>query len=499
MEKVLVGKKIISIDQSTTSSKAMIINPEGDILFSSSKKHTQIYPKSGWVEHDPLEIYENVQSVLKDVILKSGLESKEFKVISITNQRETVLVWDKDGKPIYNAIVWQCRRTSEICQNLKDSGLESFIKEKTGLVLDPYFSSTKIRWILDHVEGAQKKAEEGELFAGTIDSWLIYKLTGGSSHYTDFTNASRTMLFNIKNLKWDEELLKILNIPKKMLAEVKPSDSVFGYVKKGELLDIEIPISGVIGDSQGALFGQNCFEDGMVKTTYGTGSSVLLFTGDRFFESEKGLVTSIAWGIGSKIHYAIEGIIISSGDTLNWLKDNLCIVRDFKEIDKLAATINENEGVYLVPAFAGLGIPYWDMNARAAIVGMSKKTTRAHIARAAIESIAYQIKDAIDLMVSETNIKPKQLRADGGLTNSSIFMQFQADMLNIDVTNTEIEDLSLMGSAYLAGLGCGIWKNLDDIKNLRKKEKIFSPNMEEGSRKKYFYGWKESVKKVLTA
>jgi glycerol kinase len=489
---------ILALDQSTTSSKAMLFDNNCRMISSSSKKHKQYYPNPGWVEHDPAEIYENVKEILKEAVLIAEINPAEIKVLSITNQRETVIVWNREtGIPVYNAIVWQCRRTSGICAELKALGYEKMVMDKTGLVLDPYFSSTKIKWIFDNVEGVKEDAENGKLLVGTIDSWIIWNITGKKTFATDFTNASRTMLFNIRDLKWDKDLLGIFKIPENMLAEVKCSNEIFGNTAKGELFDDEVPVSGVIGDSQGALFGQNCFEPGMIKTTYGTGSSVMMFTG-KFFESRKGLVTSIAWGISGKVEYAVEGLLMCTGDTLNWLKNELKLIESFAEADDISERVIDTEGVYLVPAFVGLGIPYWDNDAKAAIIGISRKSTKENIVRAAIESTAYQIKDAIDLMSEETGIKPKELRADGGLTNSKVFMQFQADMLGVNVVKTEIENLSLMGSVYLAGLSSGIWKDFEEIKGLRVLDAVYEPQMIPCIRDKKYCGWKEAVKRVLT-
>ena len=489
---------ILALDQSTTSSKAMLLDNSGSIISSCNKKHKQLYPNPGWVEHDPMEIYDNVREILKKTVSEAGINPKDIKVLSITNQRETIIVWNKEtGIPVYNAIVWQCRRTSEICADLKANGYEKMIMEKTGLVLDPYFSSTKIKWIFDNIDGVKEDAAKGKLLAGTIDTWLIWKLTGKKTFATDFTNASRTMLFNIRDLKWDKQLLEIFEIPEYMVAMVKSSNENFGFTAKEELFDIELPISGVIGDSQGALFGQNCFEPGMIKATYGTGSSVMMFTG-KFFESKKGLVTSIAWGIDGKVEYAVEGILMCTGDTLNWLKDELKLIDNFSEADDISEKITDNEGVYLVPAFLGLGIPYWDPDAKAAIIGISRKSTKENVVRAAIESIAYQIKDAVNLLSSETGISPKEIRADGGLTKSKVFMQFQADMLGVMVTKTEVEDLSMMGSVYLAGLSSGIWKDLSEIEKLRRVTVQYEPQMNSKMCEQKYSGWKEAVKRVLT-
>lgn len=490
---------ILALDQSTTSSKAKIVNKNGEVLAEKNLKHRQIYPRPGWVEHDPLEIYENVKKILRDILSKAGIAPFEISVLSITNQRETVLLWDKSGNPVYNAIVWQCRRTVETCQFLKSNGYENVIRDKTGLIIDPYFSATKIRWILDNVKGLQKRAEDGEILAGTIDSWLIYNLSGGKDHVCDFTNASRTMLFNIKELQWDEELLKIFNIPKFIMPQVKFSDEIFSLTKKGELFDVEIPISGVIGDSNGALFGQCCFESGMTKATFGTGTSVMMFTGGKLIQPTNGIIASVAWALENKVEYAIEGIIISTGDTLNWLIENLNLFRDYKEIDRLAERLADNEGVYLVPAFGSLGIPYWDMDARAAILGMTRNTGKEHIARAAIESVAYQVKDAVDTMSLVSSIIPKELRSDGGLIKSEVFMQFQSDILEIPVVKTYLDDLSLMGSSYIAGLAVGIWKSREDIVKLRTNGKKYFPKLSIDMKNRYYNGWKDSVQRVLTS
>ncbi|MEE8324828.1 MAG: glycerol kinase GlpK [Candidatus Humimicrobiaceae bacterium] len=490
---------ILALDQSTSGSKAMVVDKKGKILSSIRKAHKQYYPRPGWVEHDPDEIYRNVVEVLREAVIAAKADPDAIKVLSLTNQRETVLLWDrKTGKPVYPAIVWQCRRTSDICRDIKEQDLEAIISDKTGLPLDPYFSSTKIKWILDNVEGALSRSRQGELMMGTIDSWLVWKLTGDMVHVTDFTNASRTMLYNIKTLEWDKQLLDIFGIDHRMLPEVKSSDEIFGSTKKGIIFDMEIPISGVIGDSQGALFGQNCFEPGMIKATYGTGTSVMMYTGKQFVKAEKGLAVSIAWGRAGRVEYALEGIIISTGDTLNWLKDNLGIIEDFDQVDAMAKNLTDNESVYLVPAFAGMGVPYWDMEARAAVLGLSRKSNKDNLVRAALESTAYQVMDAVELMKKGSGIKPIRLNADGGLTLSSFMMQFQADILGFKVVTTEVSDLSLMGSVYFAGLAVGIWENTEQIKSLRKGDNIFTPKMNKDLKKKYYNGWKAAVKKVLT-
>ena len=490
---------ILALDQSTSGSTSMVIDRGGNVLYSTRKAHKQYYPHPGWVEHDPEEIYKNVVEILKKSIKSIKADPTDIKVLSITNQRETVILWDSDtGKPVYPAIVWQCRRTSDICRKIKKQGLEDLIKDKTGLILDPYFSATKIKWILENSNTALSSALRGKILCGTVDSWLIWKLTGGRVHATDYTNASRTMLFNIKTLKWDSQLLDIFGIDEIMLPEIKFSDDIFGTTKKGIISDLEIPISGVIGDSQGALFGQNCFQSGMVKATYGTGSSVMMYTGEELIRSREGLTESIAWGRNGSVYYALEGIIISTGDTLNWLKDNLGLIRDFNRVDSMAESLESNEGIYLVPAFIGLGTPYWDMVARAAILGLSRMSNKDNIVRAALESTAYQIRDAVETMKNETGIKPVILYADGGLTLSKFMMQFQADMLGFEVVTTGISNLSMMGSVYLAGLATGIWENIEMIKELRKGGRSFKPEMSEEIRNKYYIDWKKAVKKVLT-
>lgn len=490
---------ILALDQSTSTSKAMIINREGIIVTQTALEHQQYYPRPGWVEHDPIEIYENVKRILIKVLEMAKLESATIDVLSITNQRETVVVWDKDtGIPIHNAIVWQCRRSSEICMQLREEGLESMVKDRTGLLLDPYFSATKVKWMLENGSpDALEKAEAGKLLMGTIDTWLIWNLTGGNVHATDYTNASRTLLFNIKTLQWDNDLLSIFNIPKVMLAGIKSSNDTFGYTKAGELFPNSIPISGVMGDSQAALFGQNCFEPGMVKATYGTGSSVMMNIGSEYRQVDSGLVTSIAWVMDEKAEYVLEGIIHCSGDSLKWLKENLGLFDDFACMQSLAESIESNEGVYMVPAFVGIGIPHWDADARAAILGMSRGTGKPHLLRAALESIVYQIKDAISTMESQSGIRVKELRVDGGPTKNSFLMQFQADMLDINVATTKSAELSAMGSAYMAGLGIGMW-NKADLQKLRQVGQVYFPSMEDHMRKKFDQGWQEAVARVLS-
>lgn len=490
---------ILALDQSTSGSKAMVVDKSGNIVSKTAIEHKQYYPKPGWVEHDPMEIYENAKKLLMEVLADSNMKAGDMDVLAITNQRETILVWDKTtGLPVCNAIVWQCRRTSEMCSELKARGYEEMVRQKTGLLLDPYFSGTKVKWILNHVEGAREKAMSGQLLLGTIDSWLVWKLTGGVEHVTDYTNASRTLLFNIRTLQWDSELLELFEIPQSMLPAIKSSNDIVGYTSTNELFDVEMPISGIIGDSQGALFGQNCFEPGMVKATYGTGSSIMMNIGEQFKEVGSGLVTSVAWGINNKVEYVLEGIVHCTGDALKWVKDNLRLFNSFEEARAMADSLESNEGVYMVPAFVGLGIPYWDSDARAAVVGMSRSTRSEHIVRAAIESSAYQIRDAVDRMELESGIRPKELRVDGGPTKDDFLMQFQADMLNLKVVSTEIAELSSMGSVYLAGLAVGIWKNKEDIMQMRRESREYSPVRDEAYRARCYDGWKQAVNRVLS-
>jgi glycerol kinase len=490
-------KYILSIDQSTSGTKVLLVTSKGQIIHKCSMSHMQYYPKTGWVEHDPVEIYENVKTLLKEIVQTTAVPEDELAVLAITNQRETVVVWDKEtGNPVYNAIVWQCRRTSDICEELKKQGYETMIQSKTGLKADPYFSASKVKWIMDHVNGARDRAKQGKLLLGTIDSWLIWKLTSGKVHATDYSNASRTLLFNIHTLQWDDELLELFDIPKEILPRVRDSNAIYGVTEDPTLPFSKLPISGVIGDSQGALFGQKCFEPGMAKATYGTGTSVLMQTGE-MVEGTNGLVTSIAWGLSGKVSYALEGIINSTGDTIKWLKDQMELIDDIDEAELLASSLSDNEGVYLVPAFVGLGAPYWKPYSRAAIMGMSRSTGKRHIVRAALESITYQVKDVIEIMQSESNIHIKSVRVDGGATSNRFLMQYQADMLDIDVIASKVVELSSMGSIYLAGLGVGIWKTTDEIYDLNQENELYQPLITNDERDRYYHGWRQSVNSVL--
>ncbi|MGB9788591.1 MULTISPECIES: glycerol kinase GlpK [Dictyoglomus] len=483
---------ILALDQGTTSSRAIIFDQLGNVISVAQKEFPQIFPKSGWVEHNPWDIWNSQREVMIEAIEKAKIKPKEISTIGVTNQRETTIVWDKHtGQPIYNAIVWQCRRTADYCEELKRNGLSEVIKEKTGLVIDAYFSGPKIKWILDNVPEAREKAEEGRLLFGTVDTWLIWNLTGGKVHATDYTNASRTMLFNIKNLDWDDELLEIMNIPRSMLPKTFPSSYFYGVCN---IFDgVEIPITGIAGDQQAALFGQCGFEEGVVKNTYGTGCFILLNTGENIKYSSKGLITTIAYGIGEKVNYALEGSIFIAGAVIQWLRDNLGLIKSSSESEILAKMVEDNGGVYFVPAFVGLGAPYWDMFARGLIIGLTRGAKKEHLVRAALESIAYQTNDVVELMEQETGIKIKELRVDGGASANNFLMQFQSDISNLKVIRPYITETTSLGAAFLAGLGVGIWKDLDEIKRIWKEEKVFTPCMPEEKRRYYLSKWKEAV------
>ena len=491
-------KYIMALDQGTTSSRAILFNNKGEILEMAQKEFTQIYPKAGWVEHNPMEIWGSQSGVMREVIETAGITPDEIAGIGITNQRETTIVWDKNtGKPIYNAIVWQCRRTSDICHDLKEKGLEKIIKDKTGLLIDAYFSATKVKWILDNVESAREKAEKGDLLFGTVDTWLIWKLTHGKVHVTDYSNASRTMMYNIKELKWDEEILKELNIPLSMLPEVKPSSYVYGHTDEQMLAGAQIPISGCAGDQQSALFGQTCFEEGSVKNTYGTGCFLLMNTGEKIVESKNGLITTIAWGIDNKIQYALEGSIFMGGASIQWLRDELRMIKTAKDSETYANKVEDTNGVYVVPAFTGLGAPYWDMYARGTIVGLTRGSKKEHMIRATLESIAYQTKDVITVMEQDSDIKVKDLRVDGGASSNNFLMQFQSDILDVNIDRPEIIETTALGVAYLAGLAVGFYKNKNEITSKWKVQKEFTPNMDENKRTKLYKGWKRAVSRAI--
>lgn len=490
-------KYIVALDQGTTSSRAIIFDKEQNIIGISQKEFTQIYPKEGWVEHDPMEIWATQYSVLQEALAKSNITQEDIVAIGITNQRETTIVWDKKtGKPIYNAIVWQCRRTAPICNELKKQGLEQYIKDNTGLVIDAYFSATKIKWILDNVEGAREKAEKGELLFGTVDTWLVWKLTNGKVHITDYTNASRTMLYNIKDLKWDDKILKALNIPKNMLPEVKNSSEIYGYANLGVKGGIRVPISGIAGDQQAALFGQAAFNKGDVKNTYGTGCFLLMNTGDKMINSKNGLVTTIAVGIDGKVQYALEGSVFVGGAVVQWLRDEMKLISDSSDTDYFATKVSDNGGVYVVPAFVGLGAPYWDMYARGAIVGITRGTNRNHIIRASLESIAYQTKDVLDAMIDEVGIDINCIKVDGGASKNKFLMQFQSNVVGKNVVRPIITETTALGAAYLAGLAVGFWKDKEEISSMWYSSEEFTPNMDEEKREKYYKGWKKAVERA---
>lgn len=488
-------KYIIALDQGTTSSRAIVFDKNQNILGVSQKEITQIYPKEGWVEHNPMEIWASQYGVLQEVMAKINISPKDIAAIGITNQRETTIVWDKTtGEPIYNAIVWQCRRTSKMIDQLKDSGIDKYVQKKTGLIPDAYFSATKIKWILDNVEGAREKADKGELLFGTVDTWLTWKMTEGEVHVTDYTNASRTMLYNIRELKWDEELLKIFNIPLSMLPQVKSSSEVYGYTS---LKEWRVPIAGIAGDQQAALFGQTAFNKGEAKNTYGTGCFLLMNTGEELVESKEGLLTTIAIGIENKVQYALEGSVFVGGAVIQWLRDELKLISDASDSEYFASKVKDNGGVYLVPAFVGLGAPYWDMYARGTIFGLTRGTNKNHIIRAALESIAYQSKEVMETMEKESNIKIKRLKVDGGASRNKLLMQFQSDIMNIEVSRPIITETTALGAAYLAGLAVGFWKDRNELSKGWYESERYYPNMVEEERNKLYSKWKKAVERSL--
>lgn len=491
-------KYIMALDQGTTSSRAILFDKEGNVVATSQKEFTQFYPKVGWVEHNPMEIWGSQSGVMREVLETNSIRPEEVCAIGITNQRETTIVWEKStGKPVYNAIVWQCRRTSEICDELKEKGSEKLIKDKTGLILDAYFSATKIKWILDNVEGAREKAENGELLFGTVDTWLIWNLTRGKVHVTDYTNAARTMLYNIKELKWDDEILEILDIPKSMLPDVKPSSYVYGHTDEGMLSGAQIPIAGCAGDQQAALFGQTCFEEGSAKNTYGTGCFMLMNTGENIVESKHGLLTTIAWGVDGKVEYALEGSIFIGGASIQWLRDELRVLYDAKQSEFYANSVKDTNGVYVVPAFTGLGAPYWDMYARGAIMGLTRGANRAHLVRATLESIAYQVKDVLNAMQEDSGLKLKDLRVDGGASSNNFLMQFQSDILDVNIDRPKVVETTALGAAYLAGLAVEFYNNKDEIKKSWIIDREFIPNMSDDKRNLLYKGWKKAVSRSL--
>ena len=490
-----MSKYVMALDQGTTSSRAIIFDEHQNIVNMAQKEFTQHYPKAGWVEHDPLEIYASQYGVLVEVLARSGMEAGEISAIGITNQRETTIVWDKNtGRPVYNAIVWQCRRTSDFCTNLVERGYADEIRAKTGLLIDAYFSATKIKWILDNVEGARERAERGELLFGTVDTWLIWKLTGGAAHVTDVTNASRTMLFNIHTLEWDKDICALLDIPMCMLPKVCDSSMVYGAARIG---GAEIPIAGAAGDQQAALFGQTCFARGDVKNTYGTGCFMLMNTGDTPVESKNGLLTTVAVGLNGKATYALEGSVFVGGAVIQWLRDELKLINESADSEYFANKVKDSAGVYVVPAFTGLGAPYWDMYARGAILGLTRGAGRNHIIRAALEGIAYQTLDVLKAMQADSGVQFKELKVDGGASANNLLMQFQADLLATKVIRPRVTETTALGAAYLAGLAVGYWESVGEIRKQWQAEHIFEPAADRTQIAKAVAGWEDAVRRVL--
>lgn len=486
-------KYIISLDQGTTSSRALLVDQEGKIQGMVQKEFKQIFPKSGWVEHDAMEILESQMGVLAQLIKEQNVNASDVKAIGITNQRETAIVWDKNtGEPVYNAIVWQDKRTADICEHMTKSGLTEHVRKTTGLVIDSYFSGTKVKWILDNVAGAKAKAENGDLLFGTVDSWLVWNMTNRANHITDYTNASRTLIYDIVNLKWDDKLLNFLGIPKSMLPEVKPSAHHFGDY---ELDGVKIPIAGIAGDQQAALFGQACFSEGTAKNTYGTGCFMLMNTGEKPMFSKNGLLTTIGYGLNGKVNYALEGSVFIAGAAVQWLRDGLELIKDAKETEALADSVEGENPVYVVPAFAGLGAPYWDMYARGAVFGLTRDTGKAHLAKATLESLAYQTKDILKAMEDDSGIQLENLRVDGGACANNHLMQFQADILDTEVHRPEVIESTAMGAAFLAGIQVGLWKQ-EDVDQNRPMNRIFKPTFDRVKRKRLYGKWKKAVERT---
>ncbi len=492
-----MAKYVLALDQGTTSSRAIIFDKKGNIVSKAQNEFEQIYPQAGWVEHDPLSILYSQFQAVSSCIMQGGINPADIAGIGITNQRETTILWDRQtGKPVYNAIVWQCRRTAGICEELKAKGLENYVKDKTGLLIDAYFSGTKIKWILDNVPNARELANQGRLLFGTVETWLIWNLTGGSVHVTDYSNASRTMLFDVDNLCWDKYLCDELGIPMSILPEPVPSSKLYGRVSKG-ILGLEflegIPICGAIGDQPAALFGQGCFKAGQAKNTYGTGCFLLMNTGETRVKSKNNLLTGVAWGIGDKVEYAIEGSAFNAGSVIKWLRDELHMIDTAKRCDELAESVPDSNGIYFVPAFTGLGAPYWDMYARGTLVGITRGVNRAHIARSVLEAITYQVTDLLEAMKADSGIDFTELRVDGGASVSNIMLQIQADMMRCNVNRPKNVETTALGAAYLAGLAVGLWKDTNEIQNNRAVERVFEPQMDEAKRNEIYKGWKKAV------
>ncbi|MBD8033447.1 glycerol kinase GlpK [Solibacillus merdavium] len=488
-------KYIMALDQGTTSSRAILFNKKGDVVHVAQQEFRQYFPKSGWVEHNAKEIWSSILAVIAKVLSENNIKSTQIEGVGITNQRETTVVWDKHtGEPVYNAIVWQSRQTVGICDELREAGYDELFRDKTGLLLDAYFSGTKVKWILDNVEGAREKAEAGDLLFGTIDTWIIWQLTEGAVHVTDYSNASRTLMYNIYELKWDDQLLEILGIPHSMLPEVKPSSEVYGVISGNHFFGHQVPIAGIAGDQQAALFGQACYEKGMVKNTYGTGCFMLINTGEEAVKSEHGLLTTIAWGYDGKVTYALEGSIFVAGSAIQWLRDGLRMFRKSAESEAYAKRVEDTEGVYVVPAFVGLGTPYWDSEVRGAVFGLTRGTSKEHFIRATLESLSYQTRDVLAAMESDSKINLKTLRVDGGAVMNDFLMQFQSDILNVPVERPSINETTALGAAYLAGLAVGFWKDIDEVQKHWQLDRQFEPEMDEQRREKLFTGWHKAVK-----
>ncbi|GAK23492.1 glycerol kinase [Vibrio sp. JCM 19052] len=492
-------KYIVALDQGTTSSRAVILDHNANIVSVAQREFTQIYPEAGWVEHDPMEIWATQSSTLVEALAKSGIRSDELAAIGITNQRETTIVWNKEtGKPVYNAIVWQCRRTADICEELKARGLEDYVRDNTGLVLDPYFSGTKVKWILDNVEGAREEAEAGKLLFGTVDTWLVWKMTQGRVHVTDYTNASRTMLFNINDLCWDQKMLDEMGIPASMMPEVKRSSEIYGQTNIGGKGGTRIPIAGIAGDQQAALYGQMCVEAGQAKNTYGTGCFLLMNTGEEKVTSKNGLLTTLACGPKGEPAYALEGAVFMGGASIQWLRDEMKILAGAEDSEYFATKVDSSNGVYVVPAFTGLGAPYWDAYARGTIVGLTRGVNANHIIRATLEGIAYQTRDVLDAMQADSGIKLANLRVDGGAVANNFLMQFQSDVLDTEVHRPQVTEVTALGAAYLAGLAVGFWESIDELQDKAVLDRTFEPHHDEEKRNRRYKGWKRAVKCAQT-
>ncbi len=488
---------VVALDQGTTSSRAIVFDRDANVVSQAQREFAQYYPQAGWVEHDPMEIWATQSSTLVEALAQASIGYDEVAAIGITNQRETTVVWDRHtGRPIHNAVVWQCRRSATICEQLKREGLERRVREITGLVIDPYFSGTKVKWILDHVDGSRERARRGDLLFGTIDSWLIWKLTEGKVHITDYTNASRTLMFNIHTLDWDEEMLRILDVPREMLPTVKPSSAVYGEASIGGVGGGAIPIAGIAGDQQAALFGQMCVKPGQAKNTYGTGCFLLMHTGDKAVDSTHGLLTTIACGPRGEVSYALEGAVFNGGSTVQWLRDELKVLNDSFDSEYFATKVKDSNGVYLVPAFTGLGAPYWDPYARGALFGLTRGVKVDHLIRAALESIAYQTRDVLDAMQQDAGERLQALRVDGGAVANNFLMQFQADLLGTPVERPEMRETTALGAAYLAGLASGFWGSLDELKRKAVIERVFEPQCDESQREKRYAGWRKAVERT---